>query len=145
MVLGSRSPEEVAAHEAGHVIVAWHLGLRIEGVNLEPGGNSSAAVRLVPGQVDHLDRVDRGLLAASGLAGQLLAGVGWSAADVSLDVAWLGEDSRDRETFDLVAARRVLEGRRSGFDAVMNAINRGLYNGLSFIGGDALHELALEG
>jgi hypothetical protein len=58
-----------AFHEAGHIVVARHFGLKITAVEIHEDGRGRTDM---VGSVDHLSRIDRIAIAYSGYASQTI-------------------------------------------------------------------------
>jgi len=124
----------IAAHEAGHVVVALHLGITPVGVRLAPRGASLAATDF--GDSASLDAVPlepRTVLAFSGLAGQIVAGAYWNQGHVLGDVAYLLKAGEPCIEPDQGSAIALLTEHRELFDHVRGVLEAGLDNGLEYV------------
>lgn len=118
MIDPALGPDVIAFHEAGHVVVGLHLGLQLVGVDLVPRDGYAAVTIFEVGELQRLDGSELAVIAYSGIAGQHVAGVGWSTCNSESDFRKFGAASKPGcldqawailraapERFQLVASR----------------------------------------
>ena len=141
MLLGIDDHEVVAAHEAGHVVNGWSIGVEIKGVRLQATGEVLAAVKFRDGELDHVSPQHLRQLAMSGLAGQFFAGVQWAFGHVRGDVSLMGPVVDEIDSSGLTDARLVIEEQAAGFHAIQRRLLDGLSNGEAWVSDEELRLL----
>lgn len=138
MLDSKQDADIIAAHEAGHVVVALHLGLTPLGVILVQEDTSPARTVFEDGALSSVPFADRNVLAFSGVAGQLNADKHWHIAHSQRDVAWLLSAGEEPEDHGLTRAREAITDHSETFDHVRGAIETGLADGVEFLALDDL-------
>ncbi|MCG2642441.1 MULTISPECIES: hypothetical protein [Bradyrhizobium] len=119
-----RDQRGAAFHEAGHIVVAWSLGLAVGDAEIAIGGDDAKGTAEVQ-TPDHLDLLDQLAICAAGLEAQELfdapthEGAGWG--DYGKMVELLGDLEEDEQVrmmhqghgraSELVSAHRALVER----------------------------------
>jgi hypothetical protein len=142
MLLGIDDHEVVAAHEAGHVINGWSIGVEIKGVRLQATGEILAAVEFRDGELDRVSPQHLRQLVMSGLAGQIFADVPWALGHVGGDVSLIGPVVDETDSEGLTDARLVIEEQAVGFRAIQRRLLEGLSNGEAWVSDEELRLLA---
>lgn len=124
--------DALAAHEAGHVVAALHLGVRPRGVRLTARGTSPAGTKFDSEELAGVTGAPRKLLAFAGLAGQIFAGTCWSHVHVRGDVKWLLADEQGAVAED-VGGSAVLRQHAVLFDHVRGELENALVAGTGYI------------
>lgn len=127
------------------MIIAWGLRMEVEHVNLQQRTAVLASVRFGPGELDSLDAEGRSVLVMSGIAGQLLAGVPWSARHLNHDLQVLGAPSTSVQDSGLASARMVLEENEEAFHLVREALLDGLAEEVDSVDGAHLRLITQKG
>jgi hypothetical protein len=133
----------IAAHEAGHAIVAHLLGMRIDVVKLQPDGVSAASVHLIDGSLATASVRDKRLLIFAGMGGEEVGTDGWSGNNLTLDVQMLAPLGAEEGPGGIAAAIALVWQYEPGFVAVRDHLLAVLNESQDLtIGGTIIHALA---